>query len=166
MKISPFILPSLILIICFSCSSDDDGGTTGNDVQQQFLDAHNKYRSDVGVSDLVWSKDLAISSKNWAESLAINCDLSHSDGAYGENIWMGTTDAFTMKDVVDLWGIEIANYNYSENSCDTGEVCGHYTQIVWANTTEVGCGVASCDGSDVWVCQYLPQGNYIGEKPY
>jgi PadR family transcriptional regulator len=45
-------------------------------------------------------------------------------------------------------------------------VCGHYTQIVWSNTREVGCGVARDSNREVWVCNYNPPGNWIGERPY
>merc|ERR1711970_1279230 len=45
---------------------------------------------------------------------------------------------------------------------------GHYTAIVWAGTTHVGCGKARCpgDGGDIITCNYFPPGNYEGERPY
>ncbi|MCI5224143.1 MAG: SCP-like extracellular, partial [Candidatus Electrothrix sp. AR4] len=71
----------------------------------------------------------------------------------------------TAQNVVDAWGNEITDYDYSDNSCHS--VCGHYTQVVWKTTMEVGCGMATCnDKSQIWVCQYTPQGNMVGEKPY
>jgi pathogenesis-related protein 1 len=46
-------------------------------------------------------------------------------------------------------------------------LCGHYTQVVWKNSMEVGGGMAICDNkSQVWVCNYNPPGNVEGEKPY
>ena len=64
---------------------------------------------------------------------------------------------------------------YSSNSCSG--VCGHYTQIVWRSTTEVGCGLRVCTtGSPfdshpgaTWtmvVCDYRPPGNFRGQRPY
>ncbi|MEM6522020.1 MAG: CAP domain-containing protein, partial [Cyanobacteria bacterium P01_C01_bin.70] len=44
--------------------------------------------------------------------------------------------------VVAAWVAEKADYDYASNSCASGKVCGHYTQIVWRETTAVGCGVA------------------------
>nr|CAD7596365.1 unnamed protein product [Timema genevievae] len=47
---------------------------------------------------------------------------------------------------------------------------GHYTQVVWANTYQVGCGyikykVGSTTYSYV-VCDYGPSGNYLGQELY
>ena len=62
---------------------------------------------------------------------------------------------------------ERSNYSYDSNSCAPGEDCGHYTHIVWRDTREVGCGVATgADGSGVWVCNYNPAGNVDSESPY
>ncbi len=73
----------------------------------------------------------------------------------------------TATQVVDSWGAENKDYNYQSNTCKKGQICGHYTQVVWRDTTQIGCGKAVCsDNSQVWVCQYSPAGNYIGKKPY
>ena len=85
---------------------------------------------------------------------------------HGENLWKGTTGYYTVGDAVDSWGNEKEFYNYNKNKCKSGEVCGHYTQIVWANTTKVGCAKMECDGFTTWVCEYDPPGNWVGEKPY
>lgn len=163
---------TLTFFLMWSCGSDEDNNSkeedTGleNTVVQELLIAHNAYRSDVGIGNLTWSDDLEASAQEWADQLSVNCDFEHSGGEFGENIWAGTTGAFSATDVVDSWGSELADYTYEDNSCAEGKDCGHYTQIVWANTTEVGCGVATCNGLDVWVCQYNPPGNFIGQKPY
>merc|ERR1712241_1096956 len=51
----------------------------------------------------------------------------------------------------------------------TGEI-GHYTQLVWADTHEVGCGfmtsVKSGNFENVLVCNYGPGGNFGGEPLY
>lgn len=161
----------LLSSLIYSCGSDDDGETeSGNTLEsqviQELLNAHNSYRSDVGVADISWSEEVAASAQAWADELAKGCEFKHSDDGYGENIWAGTTGFFTPTDVVTSWGSEISNYDYESNTCADGKVCGHYTQIVWENSTKVGCGVATCDGQDIWVCQYDPPGNFNGEKPY
>jgi pathogenesis-related protein 1 len=138
--------------------------------------AHNSWRSAVGVPALTYSDTLAASAQAWADNLKTtkNCSLTHSNGASGENLYWasawsnGPAQTITPKQVVDAWGSEKANYNYASNSCAAGKTCGHYTQVVWKNTTSVGCGMAVCDSpkNQVWVCQYLAAGNYVGQKPY
>ena len=160
------LLSVMVLLTMNGCSSDESTPEELSEVALEFLEVHNSYRSEVGIEDLTWSDELATSATEWAEQLAADCAFQHSSGNYGENLWMGTSNAFSITDVVDAWGSEKENYTYSDNSCADGEVCGHYTQMVWENTTQVGCGVATCDGFDVWVCQYIPQGNIVGQKPY
>ena len=62
--------------------------------------------------------------------------------------------------VVDEWGAESADYNARLDTCAPGRQCGHYTQLVWASTEDVGCGMAVCPSrGQVWVCNYRPRGN-------
>lgn len=65
--------------------------------------------------------------------------------------------------VVDGWYGEEALYDYINPRFSAKT--GHFTQVVWKGTTEIGCGyVSGCPGSwpNIWVCQYNPPGNYIG----
>jgi pathogenesis-related protein 1 len=148
------------------------------------LTAHNMVRSAVRVPDLVWSEDLATIATDYAATLeqqGCPSEPPHSpaskQGPLGENLYWaspviwndGRTEPqqLTPKQVVDTWAAEKVNYNYQTNTCTPGEVCGHYTQLVWAATTEVGCGYAVCaNNSQVWVCNYSPPGNVSGQKPY
>lgn len=135
-----------------------------NDIQL-LVDTHNEWRADVGVGDLRWSPELAQVAAKWAKELKNNkCAFEHSKYQYGENLFMGTAGAFDAKYVVDSWGSEKEDYNYVKNKCR--KVCGHYTQMVWKSTTKVGCAKITCDGMDIWVCEYDPPGNYVGQKPY
>ncbi len=67
---------------------------------------------------------------------------------------------------MDAWGNEKPDYFYAKNKCKPRKMCGHYTQIVWKTTKKVGCAKIICDEMDVWVCNYDPPGNWIGQKPY
>jgi len=46
------------------------------------------------------------------------------------------------------------------------ETIAHYSQIIWMETAQVGCGFANGDGNDYLVCLYSPQGNVFTEKVY
>lgn len=146
------------------------------------LAAHNKWRAEVGVEKLSYSAELEASAQAWASTLrnSHHCRMQHSDpaGSYGENLYWASPVIWSdgrrelqviESDVpVDSWGKEKADFDYSSNKCKPGKVCGHYTQVVWRDTQKVGCAFAICDDSkeQVWVCQYQPAGNWVGEKPY
>lgn len=143
------------------------------------LRAHNNVRLDHGLSPFTWSNKLAVSAQGWSDKLKTeSCKMRHDQNTpYGENIYWesligGGVDVMisTDQDPVIWWANEEKFYNYDKNTCRPGEQCGHYTQIVWADTTEVGCGVSSCivgeERRDLWVCRYNPPGNYEGMQPY
>jgi len=150
------------------------------DEQAEIVSAHNQWRRVVNVPDLHWSAKLADMAQRHADTLknAKACQPMHSQASdFGENMFWASpiqySDGFTEiqqltpTQVVDDWGSEKNDYNYPSNSCAVGKRCGHYTQIIWNSTTEVGCGKAFCpDNSQVWVCNYEPAGNYVGQKPY
>lgn len=144
--------------------------------------AHNQWRAKVGVGALSYSLSLEASAQAWADELkqTRQCRMQHSktQGRYGENLYWSSALRWSdgrreqarvsPAQVVNGWGSEKSDYNYAQNSCKPGKVCGHYTQVVWQDSAEVGCARAVCaDSQDqVWVCQYQPAGNWVGRKPY
>jgi pathogenesis-related protein 1 len=148
----------------------------------EMVAAHNRWRKTVGAPPLSYSTDLAASAQEWANHLkeSNHCQMQHSkpDGHYGENLFWASAvqwsdgrrelQTVSPETVVNDWGSERSNYNYKNNSCAKGKMCGHYTQLVWKATTTVGCAVARCEDSrdQVWVCQYQPPGNWVGKRPY
>lgn len=137
-------------------------------LQGRLLAAHNAWRQKVGVPPLQWSASLARFAQQWADTLqAQDCRPEHRPAnAYGENIEWASGQRLTPEQVVALWGGEKKFYSYAANSCQFGKNCLHYTQLVWRSTTAVGCGLARCGNSEVWVCNYAPPGNWVGKKPY
>ena len=90
-----------------------------------------------------------------------NCGFDHSGGEYGENLAAATTGSMSPMGVVDMWYAEVAQFDFVHGgfSMDTG----HFTQLVWRGTTQVGCGTTTCNDMQIWVCNYDPSGNYEGE---
>ncbi len=142
------------------------GHTLSAGVPNQLTELHNRWRTPLGIQPLSWSEHLASSAQQWANRLQQQgCRLSHeTTSPYGENLAAGTN--LTAAAAVGLWGDESAYYNGQNNQCMSGQVCGHYTQMVWRNTRELGCGVAYCRQFAVWVCRYNPPGNVRGYRPY
>lgn len=137
------------------------------------LDRHNFYRSQVGVPALKWSDRLASNAQGWANNLAARGGktLQHSSGSgEGENLWMGSAGYFSQQTMVDGWGGEKKYYKPGvfPDVSTTGNWSdvGHYTQLVWRNTTEVGCAIATAGGNDILVCRYSPPGNYMRQKAF
>ncbi|KAF5765560.1 putative CAP domain-containing protein [Helianthus annuus] len=134
---------------------------------QDYLNAHNAARSQVGVGGMVWNPTVAAYAQRYANQRAGDCNLVHSGGPYGENIAQGT-GAFSGTSAVNLWVSERSSYDHTTNTCASGKVCGHYTQVVWRDSTQLGCARVQCANNAGWfvICSYSPRGNYIGQSPY
>jgi pathogenesis-related protein 1 len=150
------------------------------------LEMHNKTRAEVGVTkELVWSDLIAKDAQSYADTLAASGAFEHDpknhagyeNGQYGENLYASTAtlNKSEIAKGVQAWIDEKAFYHYGrvgdETTCDTGEQCGHYTQIIWENSSKVGCAtsvykVGSFKDGYILVCKYQTPGNYIGETPY
>jgi hypothetical protein len=146
------------------------------------LNAHNNERALYHNSMLQWSDALAASAQQWANTLAQeNSGLRHSDTGNGENTYASA--AFTSEapadsiyvDATQSWISEKQFYSYAPtgSDCQAGQVCGHFTQVIWRNTTSLGCGRATSQTADAdgwyWtyvVCQYSAAGNVTGQHAY
>ena len=153
----------------------DAAGAAGDPTVEAWLKEHDDVRASAkptpspALPKLTWNAAAASVASAWAA----HCDWNHnpSRGNYGENI-AAATSPLTPAAVVAMWAAEASNYDYATNGCSG--VCGHYTQIVWRDTTSVGCAIQKCTsgspfGSSTWyfaVCDYAPPGNFVGAKPY
>lgn len=136
---------------------------------KEMTDRHNYWRAQLGISPLVWSDEIASYAQAWADELAAKgCKMKHrTNGKYGENIFWASGMKITSAFVTDDWASERQYFDHKTQECADGEVCGHYTQQIWENTKKIGCGMAKCsNGAEIWVCNYDPAGNYMGEKVY
>jgi len=70
-------------------------------------------------------------------------------------------------DVVVEWARQALDYDYKTNTCAVNKDCENFKQVVWKDSQVLGCAAASCaDMQQIWVCNYDPPGNFIGQKPY
>lgn len=152
---------------------------------------HNTARANVVTADplpqLTWSASLASDARRWARELARRCGglEHHTSAAHGQNIASrastGLDSRFSPAEAVAGWVAEGKCYERGRfgttDRCDKACVaelhspgCGHYTQVVWRATRELGCAYASCSRAgmlvEYWVCNYAPPGNVKGREPY
>jgi len=136
----------------------------------EFLRTHNELRAKHGAPPMTMSDDLCQSAQAWADHLEkinsnVSCmTLQHSDTKNGENIFFSSSSApikLTGKEAVDNWYSEIKDYNFSNPGF--GSNTGHFTQVVWKSSTEVGVGIAMVGNAVFVVGQYSPAGNISNE---
>ncbi len=138
------------------------------------LDGHRRLRAQVGLPPLAWSDDLAAAARDHAAELVRTGQLHHTvqmqGEPQGENLWAGTRGAYAYREMVGAWARESGNFVNAPTPrfSRTGQWqdVGHYAQIVWRGTREVGCAVASDARDDYLVCRYRPAGNVIGEPAF
>ncbi|KAL5476104.1 hypothetical protein EMCRGX_G026010 [Ephydatia muelleri] len=172
---------SLILTVVFAIANVEADLTSTQ--KMQLLNTHNAVRRSVqppatDIKTMKWSREL----ENTAQNYANQCIWGHNSNrqtspfsSVGENLYTSTGDIQDYGSVVRSWYDEAKYYHYDSNTCDNSKVCGHYTQVVWANSDSLGCGVTRCanlrdlpsfKNALIVVCNYGPSGNFIGEKPY
>lgn len=168
MKFFVVIIGSVIASLC--------GAELTQTERQSFLDSHNEFRQNVSpaatnMKKMIWNHDLEKMSQLWAE----NCKFKHGQpnctnmpfDPIGQNLFLTTATTYTPNGAVAAWNSEVDFYTLSSNKCQSSQMCGHYTQVVWANSNEVGCGAKYCTNLGyLVVCNYGPAGNYVGQKPY
>jgi hypothetical protein len=141
---------------------------------QQLLIEHNRARDEARVRPLAWSSKLAREAQAWADVLAREGRMRHSthaeSGGAGENLWMGSAGHYGPDRMIGAFVGEKQFYVHAAfpRVSRTGrwEDVGHYTQVVWRDTREVGCAVARGAREDFLVCRYWPAGNWMGQHAY
>nr|XP_025967663.1 peptidase inhibitor 16 isoform X1 [Dromaius novaehollandiae] len=165
--LSPVFLLFTALELSWSLSDEE---------KKIIVDGHNKYRSQVSppamdMLKMSWDTEL----EAFAQAYAEKCIWDHNKerGRRGENLF-AMTPTLDLEFAVEDWNGEEKYYNLTTAMCAPGQMCGHYTQVVWASTHRIGCGVKFCakiDGIEtedmyLLVCNYYPPGNMKGRKPY
>ncbi|XP_029164845.1 uncharacterized protein LOC114936041 isoform X1 [Nylanderia fulva] len=130
------------------------------------LDTHNFYRSRHGAPPLRLSKQLCKTSQDWANILAARGRLEHRANIdYGENlycIWSSNPKTIVGgEEPVNEWYAEETQHQYGKEP--TTLKTGHFTQVIWRDSTELGVGMARNRNGEVYVvCNYNPAGNFLG----
>jgi uncharacterized protein YkwD len=160
---------------CESCNNDIYNG--GGDLKSMVLAVHNRERAAVGVPALVWNDDIAATAQIYANYLWSTGKFEHRTTEYltthpndsavwGENLGARHGAPTTVPIAQNMQGWVAEKNVFQGLPSVTGtNVVGHYTQMVWNSTKEVGCATATGNNYDVLVCRYSPPGN-TGGNPY
>ena len=150
------------------------------------LKVHNDARKEVGVKPLIWSDNLEIDAKKYADFLASKDIFEHSEDlselGQGENLYSAAF--FVLQENGEKYFFEKTNYlenasvswlsekkdflyaKIGDTKNNFSEV-GHYTQMVWYGTTKVGIAYSKSNSGNVYVvARYYPAGNVTGQLPY
>eukprot|EP00117_Sycon_ciliatum_P020334 scpid83784/ scgid18144/ Peptidase inhibitor 16; Cysteine-rich protease inhibitor len=159
-----FLCTLVLVVLCTGLQRAQARLTSAQEVAM--LAAHNNARSSVSpkpctpLVDLTWSSALA----SVAQAYTDRCIYAHNGKrvadagsaftrrGVGENLYLGVASTLSgpwgldtdADHVVANWDKEKKDYNFTTNTCRPNKMCGHYTQLVWSNTTQVGCGAKMC----------------------
>lgn len=159
--------------MCFGCicgNPKKSGTASDSHFTKECLGALNSCRSIHSVPSLKYSRDIERVAQEWADHLARTNGFSHNPNAnykgqnLGENIasrWSSNREDYPGAQPVEQWYKEIDRYDFKTYS---GPKTGHFTQVVWKGSKEVGIGRAqSNDGTWIVVANFFPPGNYVGQ---
>lgn len=149
----------------------EDLSTDNESIQKEIVNKHNDLRRmvDPPGSDLLemeWNCEAQRNAQAWANQ----CTYQHSpqdsrtikDLRCGENLFMASYKA-TWSQAIQRWYDESSNFIYGKGPTPPDAVVGHYTQLVWNSSHQLGCGVAECPNNSwkyFYVCHYCPPGNF------
>jgi len=125
------------------------------------LSGHNKARIAAGLNPLSWSDSLQRSAQSYAQHLQKVGGMAHS--RTGENIYRRwhLFQQITCDHAMRYWLNEKSLYHGEPIGQGNFKGYAHYTQLMWPETANVGCGIAS-GFKGVVVCHYDPPGNVLG----
>ncbi|XP_063606364.1 uncharacterized protein LOC134781210 [Penaeus indicus] len=173
--------------------------------KQEILEAHNTLRAKVArgeeiagdagpqptgadIRELVWNDELAQVAQAWAEQCKGGHDgyakrrICSRNYAVGQNVFRkwGQNPESVWAEAIQSWYKEVANMPNTyvdkfSGSPPSGKMIGHYTQLVWGATNEIGCGAVEFSSiksshtyseSKIYVCNYGRNGNSINSPVY
>ncbi|XP_022916159.1 salivary antigen-5-like [Onthophagus taurus] len=164
--------------------------------QETIVEAHNNYRLQIAngkvagqprgtnLKRMSWDDTLAVEAQKVADLGKFEHLIAPDDrfpyGYVGQNLYIsmstGNSATINWSGGIKAWFDEHKDFVYGAQT--QAGVTGHYTQVVWADTNLVGCGyvrfydnvtaniMPAYPYKKLYVCNYGPAGNWVGENPY
>ncbi|OXA51179.1 Golgi-associated plant pathogenesis-related protein 1 [Folsomia candida] len=137
--------------------------TTPREYIEECLQVHNELRTKHGSPPMAIKEEMCKIAQAWANHLTTIGKMEHSNTeGFGENIYWATNDP-SARTAVEKWYSEIKDYNFASASDQPQKGTGHFTQVVWKESVELGVAKATGAKGTYVVAVYAPQGNYMGE---
>ncbi|XP_059615872.1 uncharacterized protein LOC132261217 isoform X2 [Phlebotomus argentipes] len=137
------------------------------DFEVECLKAHNEFRARHSVPPLRLNKKLCRHAEEWAKIIAARGTPVHRNNSpYGENIFCAWSSggggvSVNGRDPVENWYAEVAHHGFHREPATLKT--GHFTQVVWQDSRDLGVGQAKNRSGQVFVvANYDPPGNFIG----
>ena len=153
-----------------SSSTKRAGALPRKEFCERVTKLHNAQRLKHGSYLLRLNDELTNIAQQWAETLIQRKELSHHNNKFrgmriGQNIamkWAPNRAIYDPEELCDQWYREWKDFDFGVEPTELK--AGHFTQMVWKNSTEIGVGCAQAkDGRSIVVVNYYPPGNVIGE---
>uniref|UniRef100_A0A6B2L8U4 SCP domain-containing protein n=1 Tax=Arcella intermedia TaxID=1963864 RepID=A0A6B2L8U4_9EUKA len=105
-----------------------------------------------------WDYGLEREAQAWSDL----CQFKHGGSSGGQNLAQGY--GYTVVQLIDNWWKEYSLYDWSAPGF--AAATGHFTQMAWATSNRIGCGISSCPPNTLITCNYLSAGNLGSMAPY
>ncbi|XP_026378491.1 pathogenesis-related protein 1-like [Papaver somniferum] len=161
--VSVFIMKLILLTVAALLVRVSQASLTPQE-QLEYLNPHKTARESVpNCPAITWNATTEAFAQTVANSGKVTCSFPPLSGC---NIISGST--ITGGQAVNKWVAQKPYYVYATNTCATGTVCAHYTQVVWSASIGLGCARVTCTNNAGYlvVCCYNPAGNVAGQRPY
>ena len=136
-----------------------------NDFIKRTLEKHNELRKKHGSNNLRISQELNQMAQEQANKLTEHkrefFNHLYKDEVLGENILISDDLSIKPEKICEEWYNEGINYDYKLNKFQKGK--GHFTQLIWKDSKEVGFGFNFTNNEFIAVAYYYPSGNIIGK---
>jgi len=161
----------VLLVLCLFKPSVQEA--LDQDFNSRLLNQINTYRALHQVANVTWDLQLANDSSVWAKTCAKKNKLYHDYPmkTFGESLYLCWGPHCIPKNFAERpakrWHSETRYMNWSNISAQKKTL--HLTQMIWKDSTHVGCGYSSVENNKkrihkyYVVCRYSPPGNWRGE---